>query len=110
MHSVLHESAHVVCMAPARRGALDTNAGGDPLEECAVCYLSILLADHIAGFGRERMLGDMDAWGYSFRLGSARAWFEEDATDAHAWLLRHGLVDGNDAPTWKLRGPAGNAG
>ncbi len=28
----------------------------------------------------------MDAWGYSFRLGSTRAWFEGDAQDARAWL------------------------
>ena len=28
----------------------------------------------------------MDAWGYTFRLGSARAWFENDADDAFAHL------------------------
>jgi hypothetical protein len=35
----------------------------------------------------------MDAWGYSFRLGSARAWFERDAEEARAWLAARGLVD-----------------
>ena len=37
--------------------------------------------------GRERMFSDMDRWGYSFRLGSARAWFNEDAEDAISFLL-----------------------
>ncbi|MFK7888397.1 MAG: hypothetical protein AB8G16_16165, partial [Gammaproteobacteria bacterium] len=28
VHSVLHETGHVVCMTPARRAVLDTDAGG----------------------------------------------------------------------------------
>jgi hypothetical protein len=47
---------------------------------------------------------DMDAWGYSFRLGSTRAWFEQDAADARAWLLREQLIDDAGQPTWRLRG------
>jgi len=43
--------------------------------------------------GRERLFTDMDAWGYSFRLGSSRAWFAQDAEDARAWLLQHGIID-----------------
>ena len=38
----------------------------------------------------------MDAWGYSFRLGSARAWFEHDAEDARQWpagLTHPALLD-----------------
>jgi len=46
---------------------------------------------------------DMDAWGYSFRLGSTRTWFERDAEDASQWLLAHGLVDDRKQPTWTLR-------
>jgi hypothetical protein len=97
LHSILHEACHYICMDAARRAGLDTNAGGDYDEENAVCYLQILLADELPGFGRERIMLDMDAWGYSFRLGSARAWFEQDAEDARAWLSRHGLIsaDGN---------------
>ena len=34
----------------------------------------------------------MDAWGYTFRLGSARAYVERDADAAWAWLQRAGLV------------------
>jgi hypothetical protein len=34
---------------------------------------------------------DMDAWGYSFRLGSTAAWFEADAEDARDWLRERGL-------------------
>ena len=36
---------------------------------------------------------DMDAWGYSFRLGSTRAWFEGDAGDALKWLMQERLLD-----------------
>ena len=60
----------------ARRAALATDAGGSDDEESAVCYLQVLLARRLSGFGAERCLADMDAWGYSFREGSARAWFE----------------------------------
>lgn len=45
IHSVLHEFCHYICMDDGRRQNLHTNAGGDDLEECAVCYLQILLAD-----------------------------------------------------------------
>ncbi len=103
LHSALHESCHYVCMDEARRRTLHTDAGGGYDEENGVCYLQILLADEIPGYGRDRILAEMDAWGYSFRLGSARAWFERDAEDAFEWLLRHGLVDRTGRPTWNLR-------
>lgn len=103
LHSVLHEACHFVCMSPARRAALDTDAGGDYEEENGVCYLQALLADELPGFGRARMFADMDTWGYSFRLGPARAWFEQDAGDARAWLLDHGLIDRRGRPAWRLR-------
>jgi hypothetical protein len=93
VHSVLHEGAHFVCMTPERRAGLDTDAGGDDAEESAVCYLQIVLADSLPNVGKERMCRDMDEWGYSFRLGSAGAWFAEDAEDARAWVIRHGLLD-----------------
>jgi hypothetical protein len=103
LHSVLHEAAHYVCMTPERRAGLDADAGGDDAEESAVCYLQIVLAERTAGFGRARMLLDMDEWGYSFRLGSTRAWLERDADDARHWLLSHALLDAAGNPTWKLR-------
>jgi hypothetical protein len=103
LHSVLHEAAHYVCMTPERRAGLDTDAGGDDTEENAVCYLQIVLAEHTPGFGRARMMLDMDEWGYSFRLGSTRAWFEGDSADARTWLLARALIDADDKPTWKLR-------
>jgi len=106
VHSLLHEGAHYVCLSPARRAGLHTDAGGDDLEECAVCYLQVLLAYALAGVDRDRLLADMDAWGYSFRLGSAAAWFREDAADALAWLRREGLVDGRGRPRPVLRGAA----
>lgn len=93
VHSILHESAHYICMSPERRTGLDRDAGGDDPEECAVCYLQLLLADALPGVGRQVQFEDMDAWGYSFRLGSSREWFERDAGDARAWLVRHGVID-----------------
>ncbi len=103
VHSALHEACHFVCMTDARRNELHTDAGGDYDEENAVCYLQILLGDFLPGAGSPRLMQDMDRWGYSFRLGSARAWFEHDADDARAWLFERGLIDQSDRPTWKLR-------
>ena len=93
LHSILHEACHYICVSPERRHSLDTNAGSDEAEENAVCYLQVLLAGHLIGMGRARMFADMDAWGYSFRLGSSEAWFEADADDALRWLQMHGIVD-----------------
>jgi len=103
VHSLLHETCHVVCMDAARRHSLERDAGGDDLEESAVCYLQVLLADAMVDVGRDRLMSDMDAWGYSFRLGSTRAWFENDAADAVAFLEKHELIDPSRRPTWRLR-------
>jgi len=103
VHSALHESCHYICMDSHRRNQLHTNAGGDYDEENGVNYLSILLADFIPGFGRDRMMRDMDAWGYTFRLGSSRAWFEKDADDTYAWLIKNGLMDTDKNPRWIVR-------
>jgi hypothetical protein len=103
VHSLLHELSHFVCMTQARRAGLDRDAGGDDAEECAVCYLQILLADEIPALGRARMFADMDAWGYTFRLGSARAWFESDAADACIWLRQNGVIDDSNHPTFRTR-------
>lgn len=102
-HSLLHELCHVVCMDPPRRAGLDRDAGGDDDEECAVCYLEVLLADRLPPFDACRCLSDMDAWGYSFREGSAAAWFAGDGRAAREWLTGHGLIDASDEPTWRLR-------
>ncbi|MGI9199667.1 MAG: hypothetical protein ACR2QL_01310 [Woeseiaceae bacterium] len=104
VHSLLHETCHTICMDESRRAGLDRDAGGDDLEEAAVCYLQILLADEVEGVGRKRLMSDMDAWGYSFRLGSTRSWFKNDAEDAAEWLLQHGLIDPAGSPTFTLRG------
>jgi hypothetical protein len=109
LHSLLHELSHFVCMSPARRAALDRDAGGDDDEEAAVCYLQILLADELPMLGRARMLADMDAWGYTFRLGSARTWFDQDAGDARAWLERKGLIQGERPNFEKAPGDGGGA-
>ena len=92
LHSALHEACHYICMDASRRASLHTNAGGDDPEEVAVCYLQVLLADRIANYSREKIFADMDAWGYNFILGSARAWFERDAEDARRWLEQRKLI------------------
>jgi hypothetical protein len=104
LHSALHEGAHFICMSPERRAGLHTDAGGDDAEESAVCYLQILLAKALR-VQPERICGDMDAWGYSFRLGSAARWFAEDAEDARAWLVAQGVIDAAGAITYRVRGP-----
>jgi hypothetical protein len=103
LHSILHEASHFICMDDRRRQNLDTDAGSDEAEENAVCYLQVLLADELACLGRERMFADMDSWGYSFRLGASRDWFEQDAEDALDWLIVQGLVDNRQRPRFLLR-------
>ena len=103
IHSLLHEACHVICMCDERRRALHKDAGGDDLEEAAVCYLQVLLADEIRGVGRQRLMQDMDTWGYSFRLGNTRTWFDEDAEDAREWLISHGVLDTAGEVSFRLR-------
>ena len=103
VHSFLHETCHILCMSGERREHLETDAGGDDLEEAAVCYLQIVFADEIEGVGRARLMRDMDAWGYSFRLGDTRSWFERDASDARKWLIDYGLLSASGELTFKLR-------
>jgi hypothetical protein len=103
VHSLLHEACHVICMDEQRRAGLERDAGGDDIEEAAVCYLQVVLADYLPGVGRDRLMQDMDTWGYSFRLGSSRAWFESDAADARAWLLERGLLSAAGRPLFVLR-------
>ncbi|MCA1714703.1 MAG: hypothetical protein LC715_06225, partial [Gammaproteobacteria bacterium] len=93
LHSLLHEAAHLIVLPPERRSAVDTDATDSVAEEDAVCVLQMLLGDALPGIGGARVLADMDGWGYSFRLGSARAYVEHDADGAWAWLAARGLVD-----------------
>jgi len=103
MHSALHEACHYICMNAERRNALDTNAGGNYEEENGVCYLQILFSHELPEMGVDRMFSDMDTWGYTFRLGSGKAWFEHDANDARQWLLQHAIINKLSRPTWNLR-------
>jgi hypothetical protein len=92
VHSLLHEASHVIVAPPERRAHIHTDASDSQAEEDAACYLQILLAERLVDVGSARLMADMDAWGYTFRLGSARAWFERDAEDARAWLATRGLL------------------
>lgn len=93
VHSLLHEAAHLIVMPSERRAAIHTDASDSTAEEDATCALQILLADELPGVGSARLMDDMDAWGYTFRLGSARAWYTRDAEDAIAFLVDRGVVD-----------------
>jgi hypothetical protein len=90
-------------MNAERRNGLNKDAGGDDLEEAAVCYLQIVLADCIAAVGGARLVQDMDTWGYSFRLGKARDWFHHDAEEAKNFLINHRLLTTAGKPTFMLR-------
>jgi len=92
VHSLLHEACHLIVLPPEKRAGIHTDATDSVEEEDAVCYLQILLADALPGVGRTRVMTDMDAWGYSFRLGSTRAWFEHDADEARQWLAQRDLL------------------
>lgn len=107
VHSALHEACHYICMDEVRRGKLHTDAGGDYDEENAVCYLQILLAAALKSMGVDRMLSDMDDWGYTFRLGSAARWFDDDADDALTWLERRKYLVRIDKLRWLLLSPVG---
>lgn len=104
VHSALHEACHYICVDDARRAALHTDALGDDIEEVGVCYLQALLAAQLPGYSQAQLFADMDAWGYNFRLGSARDWFERDAEDGRNWLLRHRLIDAAECPLPQRRG------
>jgi hypothetical protein len=93
VHSLLHEAAHLLVMPGEKRERVHTDATDSIAEEDAACYLQILLADMLPGVGRDRLMADMDRWGYSFRLDSTRAWFEHDAEDALASLVERGLIN-----------------
>src|SRR5690606_37738828 len=92
LHSLLHEAAHLIVLSPERRASVHTDATDSVEEEDAVLVLQVLLADALPGFGTDRALTDMDAWGYTFRLGSARAYIHEAAATAWAWLRARVLV------------------
>lgn len=92
VHSMLHEACHLIVLPPERRALVHTDATDSVPEEDATCYLQIVLAGQLPGVGSARLMADMDAWGYTYRLGSTKAWFEQDAEDAKAWLIERGLL------------------
>ncbi len=95
VHSLLHEAAHLIVLPPDRRAMVHTDATDSIDEEDAVCVLQGVLGGQLPGVGRNRVWADMDTWGYTFRLGSARAYVERDAATAWTWLQQRGLVDAN---------------
>ena len=112
IHSLLHEAGHLIVLPAEKRAVVHTDATDSIEEEDATCYLQIMMADQLPGVGHTRIMADMDAWGYSFRLGSTRAWFENDASEARAFLQARGLLgaDGNTAlaPSTAKSAPLGS--
>ena len=98
VHSLLHEAGHLIVLPAERRAQVHTDATDSIEEEDATCYLQIVLADELPGVDRGRLMADMDAWGYSFRLGSTAAWFGEDAENARQWLIERHLLDQHGRP------------
>jgi hypothetical protein len=103
LHSALHEACHWITCSPMKRAQLHTDAADNQDEENATCYVQVLLAEYLPGFGAARALADMDAWGYSFRLGSAARWFAEDTQAEQAWLRHYGLVDASNVVQFRIR-------
>ncbi len=93
VHSLLHEAAHLIVLDPQRRTTVHTDATDSVEEEDAVCVLQSVLGAALPGVGAARVLADMDAWGYTFRLGSAQAYVTQDAESAWQWLVGRGLLD-----------------
>ena len=93
VHSLLHEASHLMVIPAEKRSNIHTDASDSVAEEDAVCILQALLGDQLTGVGRERVWTDMDTWGYTFRLGSAKAYFENDANEAFAFLLVRRLIN-----------------
>ncbi len=93
VHSLLHEASHLIVLPEEKRADVHTDATDSIDEENAVCVLQALLGDELRGVGKERIWADMDEWGYTFRLGSAKAYFENDASDAFAFLTARNLIN-----------------
>jgi hypothetical protein len=102
LHSLLHESSHVICMESDRRVRLASDANGDFIEENCVLFLQIILAKQL-GLSENDICQDMDSWGYSFRLGSALAWYKNDANECMEQLITWGILDHNRLPTYLMR-------
>ena len=90
-------------MPATQRTDPQVDARGSAREENATCYLQILLSDHIENYDRNQLMQDMDDWGYSFRLGSANAWFYQDADEVCQWLIKHQIINKGGEVTWNLR-------
>ena len=76
VHSMLHEACHIICMSAERRDSLYRDAGGNDLEESAVCYLQVVLADSMVGVGRARLMClSCEFWGEYNTISIITGWF-----------------------------------
>ena len=104
LHSVLHEAAHSICMTPERRAGLDTDAGGDDAGGVRR-VLSAGAAGRCAAGGRAAS-GCSATWTSG---ATASGWAaqqpgsNQDADDARAWLVKHGVLDAQCRVTYANR-------
>jgi len=92
VHSLLHEACHLIVLPEEKRALVHTDATDSIEEEDATCYLQIVLGGQLPSVGSDRIMEDMDRWGYTYRLGSTRAWFEGDASEARDFLAARALL------------------
>lgn len=97
VHSALHEACHLITAGEDKRATIHTDASDCQFEEDATCYLQIMLAEALPNTSATQVAEDMDRWGYSFRLGSAKAWFQQDADEARQWLVDRDIITPEDA-------------
>ncbi len=93
VHSLLHEACHLIVLPEEKRADVHTDATDSVAEEDAVCVLQAILGDELPSVGRESIWADMDEWGYTFRLGSAKAYFENDAHTAFQFLVDKKIIN-----------------
>ena len=91
VHSLLHEAAHLIVLPPerARRAYRRHRFGRGRRRRLRA---AVAARRRPARRRPRALMADMDAWGYTFRLGSARAYFERDAEDAGPGCSARGLV------------------
>ena len=91
-------------MSEERRKCLDRDAGGDDLEEAAVCYLQMLLADHLPGCRSRPADAGHGQPGVTVSGSAIRAAGSSRTLATRVdWLLDNGLISSADNPLFILR-------
>ena len=84
---------------------IETYNSGQPLRQINTARATAPAVARRTQALRADAVSGMDAWGWRFRLGSARRWLKDDAGDALRGLLGHLLVDRQGRPTGRAGAP-----